>query len=557
MRSEIRQPSLQDRRAALLDGYPTWRPLSVHEHLDRVAAADGDRPYLLFDDGDLTYREVTEISRRYAAGLRELGIVHGDHVGLLMANHRELPLLKFAVSRLGAVAVSFNFRLGPEDLAVVIRHSRCRILVTMDEFEGSDYLALLDTVQPGWMQGERGNFPDLEHIVVRTGRDAGSGFHRLEDVTNAAPTPIDDWVDPQAPSDILYTSGTTGLPKAVVLTHDALLRSAFSSALSRGFDDGWRILFALPMYHVFGYTEGLLASTFPGGAVIPRQAFTPADHFAAVERYEAHDILCVPTMTIAMLEDPSVGSYDLSSLRAMFSAGAPSPEWVWRRAKETFGVSELITGYGMTEMAGSLVITMPDDSMDHLVNTIGTMKLAGPAGDESFGLCDVMVVDPVSGERLPPDATGEWRWRGPVMSAGFWDGDAVLPVSSDGWLSSGDLGYRDDEGYFRITGRSKDVYKSGGELVQPTEVENLINRIEGVAQCYVAGVPDERWGEVGWAFVVRNPDARLSSEEIHEECRRKLARFKVPKKVVFVDAESLPKTATGKVQKFKLIESVS
>lgn len=559
MKTDRPTASLADRRQALLDGYEAWRPLALHDHLAQCVARYADRPYLLFDDRALSYRDVDELSQRYAAALREVGVRPGDHVGLLMANHQELPVLRYALSRLGAVAVSFNFRLGVSDLAYVIRHSRCRVLITMDDHEGTDYLALLETMQPEWRLGERGNLPDLESVVVRTDGPPTAGCHRLRDLLNSghASDPVTVDVDPTSPSDILYTSGTTGLPKAVVLSHDALLRSAFSSALSRGFDQGWRILFSLPMYHVFGLTEGLLASTFTGGAVIPRQSFTPGDHFAAIERHRADDILCVPTMTIAMLEDPSITTYDLSSLRALFSAGAPSPEWVWRRAKEAFGVNELITGYGMTEMSGSLVITMPDDTLDHLTNSIGTMKMAGPAGDERFGLCDLCIVDPSSGERLASDATGEWRWQGPVMTAGFWDGTAIRPVSEDGWLSSGDLGYRDSDGYFHITGRSKEVFKSGGELVQPSEVESMINRIDGVTQSFVVGVPDERWGEVGWAYVVPAPGAELSVEDIEAECRRSLARFKVPKRVLFISADELPKTATGKVQKFKLVESMS
>lgn len=557
MKTDLHTESLADRRQGLLDDYQEWQPLALHDHLSRCVSRYRDRAYLLYDDRELSYQDVDELSRQYASALSNLGVRPGDHVGLLMANHLELPVLRYALSRLGAVAVSFNFRLVASDLAYVMRHSRCRMLITMDDHEGTDYLDLLEEIQPGWQAGERDNLPDLESVVVRTERPPMPGCSRLRDLLDDGRTSdlatID--VDPTTPSDILYTSGTTGLPKAVVLTHDALLRSAFSSALSRGFDQRWRILFSLPMYHVFGLTEGLLASSFTGGAVIPRQSFTPADHFTAVERHRADDILCVPTMTIAMLEDPSIADYDLSSLRALFSAGAPSPEWVWRRAKEAFGVHELITGYGMTEMSGSLVITMPDDTLDHLTNTIGTLKMAGPAGDDDYGLCDLVVVDPGSGDPLPSDATGEWRWRGPVMTAGFWDGTTVSPVSEDGWLPSGDLGYRDSDGYFHITGRSKEVYKSGGELVQPSEIEALINRIEGVVQSYVVGVPDERWGEVGWAYVVAATGATVSAEDIEAQCRRSVARFKVPKKVVFIDFDDLPKTATGKVQKFKLVES--
>ncbi|TKG60613.1 class I adenylate-forming enzyme family protein [Prauserella endophytica] len=553
-------PGLTARRAAIESRYPHWQPRALHEHLDALLPDYGERPYIVTDELELTYADVAELSRRYAEGLRRLGVRPGDRVGILLANYPELPALKYALSRLGAVAVGFNFQLRSDELAYVLGHSGCSVLITMSSHDGIDYLQTLEAIEPGWRTGARNKLTSLREVVVLPCEDDHVEGSRLFDEV-AASDPMDESVavDPFGPSDILYTSGTTGVPKAVVLSHDSLLRNSFASALSRGFDDGWRVLFSLPLYHVFGYAEGLLATTWVGGAVMPRLRFSATDYLRGVERHRANDILCVPTMTIAILEEPDIATYDLDSLRAMFSAAAPSPEWVWTAAAERLGLSEMVTGYGMTELCGAIVVTLPEDPIGQLTEVVGRMKFGGPAGlgSASGGVCEFRVVDQESGEELGPGQSGELTWRGPVVTMGFWDGTAVIPVSEDGWLRSGDLGYVDERGYFRLTGRSKDVYKSGGELVLPVEVETFIGRIEGVAQCYVVGVPDDRWGEVGWAYVVPSPGHTLNAEDIIAACKASLARFKVPKEVVIIDAEALPKTATGKVQKFRLTEVIS
>ncbi|MFB9966464.1 class I adenylate-forming enzyme family protein [Sinosporangium siamense] len=553
-------PGITARRAAIESRFPGWIPRALHEHLDLMVSVHGGRPYIVTDDAQLTYDDVATLSRRYAEGLRRLGVRPGDRVGLLMANYPELPVLKYALSRLGAVSVGFNFQLRSEELAYVLKHSGCSVLITMSSHDGIDYLETLEVIEPGWRDGARTVLTELTEVVVLPcGEDLVEHVMLLEELAVSGPMREPAPVDPFGPSDILYTSGTTGVPKAVVLSHDSLLRSSFASALSRAFDDGWRILFSLPLYHVFGYAEGLLAATWVGGAIIPRLRFSAADHLRSVERYRANDILCVPTMTIAILDDPHISAYDLGSLQAMFSAAAPSPEWVWGAAADRLGLSEIVTGYGMTEVCGANTVTLPEDPMNQLSAVVGRMKFGGPAGIQSAagGVCEFRVVDQATGEVLGPNRPGELTWRGPVVAIGFWDGASVVPIADDGWLRSGDLGYVDDHGYFRLTGRSRDVYKSGGELVLPVEVETFIGRIEGVAQCYVVGVPDERWGEVGWAYVVPSPGHTIVAEDIIAACKRSLARFKVPKKVVVIDANDLPKTVTGKIQKFKLPEVIS
>ena len=249
-------------------------------------------------------------------------------------------------------------------------------------------------------------------------------------------------VTPDSPGDILYTSGTTGLPKGVVVTHDAVLRTSYASALTRAYADGRRILFSLPCYHMFGYVEGLLSVMFAGGAIIPRTAFSPADYFASIERHRATEILAVPTMTVALLEHPGRAGYDLSSLTAILSGAAPAPVWVWQKVRSELGISEITTGYGMTECGGAMTLTRPEDPLEFHASTVGLPKLAGAAGVPGTGdLCVYKTVDPLTGEDLPAGAEGELISTGPTHMLGYWDKpEETAQALRGGWVYSGDLG---------------------------------------------------------------------------------------------------------------------
>jgi fatty-acyl-CoA synthase len=365
-------------------------------------------------------------------------------------------------------------------------------------------------------------------------------------------------VDPLTGGDMLYTSGTTGSPKGVLVTHDAVLRTAFASALTRAYEDGRRILFSLPCYHMFGYIEGLLSAMYVGGAIIPQTKFSSGSYLEGIQRYRATDILCVPTMAVALLEDPCRGDYDLSSLNAILCGSAPAPVWLWNAIEAEFGVSEIVTGYGMTECGGAMTLTRPEDDLALTSETVGRPKLAGCA---AVAGTDELVVyktlDPESGEELPPGAEGELVSQGPTVMLRYWNRPAETAAAlKDGWLHSGDLGCVRDDGYIRVTGRSKELYKSGGELVMPKEIEDLLDAHEGVSQSFAVGLHDERWGELGCVVVVRSPGSHVTEAEIIEYCRERLARFKVPKRVVFYRADELPTTPTGKVQKFRLIQEL-
>jgi len=552
---------IKARRAALEARYPVWEPVTLSEFLCRTAAGYGERPFVITDERTVSYAEADAWATELADGLAALGVRPGDRVGVLMANYLEFVPVKFAVARAGAVAIPFNYLYRTDELGYVLGQSRCQVLITMTSFSGLDYLAMLDAIAPGWEAGETAQLPDLRHVVVLdTGgqRTAGvldvAGLARLgRDHPGAADAST---VQPGDPGDILYTSGTTGLPKGVVVTHDAVLRTSYASALTRAYGDGRRILFSLPCYHMFGYVEGLLSVMFVGGAIIPRTAFSPADYFASIERHRATEILAVPTMTVALLEYPGRPGCDLSSLTAILSGAAPAPVWVWQKVRSELGITEITTGYGMTECGGAMTLTLPEDPLESHASTVGRPKLAGAAGVAPSGdLCVYKTADPVTGEDLPEGAEGELVSTGPTHMLGYWDKPAeTAQALRDGWVFSGDLGLIQPDGYLRVTGRSKELYKSGGELVMPKEIEDLLTRHPGVSQAFVVGVIDERWGDVGCAWIVPEPDAEVGAEELLALCKQKLARFKVPKHILFTAPGELPTTPTGKVQKFRLAQ---
>jgi fatty-acyl-CoA synthase len=543
---------IEARRDELRRRFPVWRPRTLSHWLDDCVEHYRGRPMILADDRELSYSEVAAESRRLADGLAVIGVQPGDRVAMIMANYPEFVAIKFAIARAGAIAVPLNYLYRSDELGFVLTDSGCRVVITMTGFAELDYQAMLD-----------GMTDPPTVVLLETAGAARRGSLTIEGLAalgDQNPGASDGRpADPCGPGDLLYTSGTTGTPKGVLVSHDAVLRTAFASALTRGYQDGRRILFSLPCYHMFGYIEGLLSIGFVGGAVIPQTRFSAEGYFAGIERHRATDILCVPTMAVALSEHPARSDYDLSSLTAILCGSAPAPIWLWKRIAADFGVNEIVTGYGMTECGGAMTLTRPEDPLELTANTVGRPKMAGPAGiPGTDALAHYRAVHPETGTAVEPGEEGELVSQGPTTMLGYWNRphDTELTLRN-GWLHSGDLGVLRDDGYLEVTGRSKELYKSGGELVMPREIEDLLAAHDAISQVFAIGLPDERWGEIGCVVIVLAPGATLTETDVLTICRDRLARFKVPKRVVFYRAGDLPTTPTGKVQKFRLAQQLS
>lgn len=544
----------EERRTALAARFPRWEPLTLSALADRVTAEYPDRPLIVTGDRELTYSDVQARSRQLASGLIAAGLAPGEHVALIMANYPEYAVAKLAIARAGAVCIPVNFLLRGRELGYVLGQSEAAMLITMDSFRGHDYLADLAAMASdlprlretfAFDTATAGDAAGLEQLAARATVGSDAELARREAAS-----------DGHALSDIIYTSGTTGRSKGVMLTHDMILRAAYSSALTRSFEDRRRIQFAMPMYHVFGYVECFVAAMIVAGSFVPHVLFDPDEMLDWAERLQSNDIVSVPMMTHRLLDRARVRGFHAPALRAYFNSGGVNVPTIWNDIHDVFGVREIHTGYGMTETTASAVCTHTEDDESWFLRSNGRIKLAGVAGDPALGgrIAEYRAVDPQTGEAMPDGESGELQVRGPVVTRGYFNKpeETAEAFTTDAWLRTGDIGHLTEGGWLTLTGRIKESYRCGGEMVMPREIEELFDNHPGIAQALVVGVPDPKMGEVGCLCLVPESAARLETETLIRFCAERLARFKVPKHVLWLAAEEIPMTVTGRPQKFLL-----
>lgn len=563
--------SAPERRAAIDARHPVWIPRTLAGALDAACAEFADRPFVVTEDGTWTYAQIRDWSARLAGGLRDLEVGRGDHVAVVLANVAEFVAVRYAIARLGAVTVPINVANRAAELGLILRRSDASVLITMDRFRDLDHLAMLDALAPGWESSGGGDaFPELRHVVVHPmdGREgAPRAVRTLGDLAGAEPVveavgnPVGA---PDAVADVLFTSGTTGEPKGVQLTHDMLLRTAYGSTWGRAYTDAHRVVFSLPLFHVYGYVEGLLTVPFVGGCVVMRRTFDPAAILDAIADHRADDALMIPTMTAELIRVQRAAPRDLSSLTHLYSSGGVSPHGIWAEIDEVLSPGEVVTGYGMSETTASTTCTWPEDPPERRMTTNGRMKRAGVAGDPALDgrLVVYKVIDTATGDDLPYGSVGELVCRGPGVTAGYYrnpEATAAAFTPADehaarGWLRTGDLGILDADEYLHLVGRTKDSYRCGGEQVVPGDVETVLARHPSVHQAFVVPVPDARRGEVGWAWIVPRDGYGVDAEVLVAWCAEHLARFKVPRHVAEIAAADVPLTPSGRPRKFLLAE---
>ena len=554
------------RRAELGRRFPEWPGWTLAQAFDAAADQYPDRALFTNEQGTRTYREMQAWSRRLALGLIAFGIEAGDHVALLMANYAEFVAVKLAIARVGAVTIPVNFNLRGEELRYVLDQSDAVALIAMDQFRGHDYVADLDRFAPEWRSGQGGSLSRLREVFVfPTSGVQPLGTRTLDDLI-ALGTGVDTaeldartaMSDPNMPCDVLYTSGTTGRSKGVILTHDMILRVAYSSVYHRGLSDGRSTAHALPMYHVYGYVECLVVAWFVGGGVVTQLAFEPAAFLDQAEVHRVTDIIALPNQTIKLLELAATRGFDSSHLIQVFNSGGVNPPGIWEDIRSVFNPVELITAYGMSETTASSVCSLPegDDSYLHISN--GRYKMAHVAGDPAVGglVALYKVIDPETGNEMPHGEIGELVAKGPIVTAGYYrkPEETAAAFTADGWLHTGDLGKVTAEGYLTLTGRLKESYRCGGEMVMPREIEALVETLPEVELALAVGVPDLKMGDVGCLCVVPAAGAKPDGATLISLCSNNLARFKVPRHVLFFAADEIPMTSTGRPQKVKLAQ---
>ena len=507
-----------------------------------AAAADRFGDGLAVVDGDtrLTYAELVAEARRFGAALVASGIEPGDRVSIWAPNSAEWIVAALGVWQAAAVLVPVNTRFKGGESADTLSRSRARALVTTTDFLGTDYVAMARTAGV--------DLPDLQTIVVARGEapdgtESWAGFlARATDEAEAEVERRQAAVSPDDPSDILFTSGTTGVPKGVVSTHSRTLGVATDWVGMVGLEAGDRYLMVNPYFHMFGLKAGILTSLAAGVTMLPEPVFDAGRALQRIADERVTVLPGAPTLFQSILDHPDRDRYDLSSLRAGTIGAADIPVELIRRIFAELPYSVLISGYGLTE-GGTASGTAPDDDPETIATTVGRPR-------PSF---ELRLVDQ-HGDEVPRGEAGEILLRGGSVMLEYLDDPeaTAAALSPDGWLSTGDVGQLTEAGCLKIVGRIKDMFIVGGFNAYPAEIENHLLRHPEVQEVAVIGIPDERLGEVGMAFVVTRSGDPAVGAEILAWCRAEIANYKVPRAIEIVDA--LPLNATGKVEKNVLRE---
>lgn len=562
-----RDLTVESRREALEKHFTEWPRQTVATHFSIMCTRFRERPFIYIDDLSLTYNDVWEKALKYAKGFLKLGVQRRDHIAILMENDADYPSLMIASSMVGAVFIPLNTMLSMEELAYILNQSDSRYLIMHDKIKGNNYSDILSELlaDDKFCKHSKLNkivninndkIKDVKNEQFLSWTGFSEGIESISDAELDERRTASEYPDEVAM--IMYTSGSTGKPKGVMLTHDNLLRCSYSTCLSRAIEDG-RVTFApLPFYHCFAIVEGIFAMSFIGGALISASRFSPLSALEKMEKYKANDFLCVPSMLVPLLNEPRLSEFDLSDLFAMWCGAAPAPVKVWKQAIEKLGLTEIITGYGQTEVTSSGVTTEINDPLERITSHVGRPKSGGVSGLSEFNGSNVQykTIDPETGNDLLAGSIGELAVRGNTVTQGYYNKpeETSDTIDKDGWLRTGDVGIIDASGYIEHKGRSNDLYKVSGELVAPRETEVVIAKYPAVNQVFIVGVPDPMTTETGFAFIELKPGESCVRKDITDWCSDKVARFKIPRHVWFIEESDLPMTSTGKVQKFRLKE---
>ena len=530
-------------------------PLGVF--FEKMAESQPDHEFLVYPDRDArwTYGEFNQRVDALARGMLHIGIRPGDHVGIWAKNVPDWLTFTFAAAKIGAVLVTVNTAYKSHELEYLVKQSDMKLLAMIDRFRDNDYLAILNELVPELKSHPRGNlksekFPELKYVVY-VGQEKHRGMYNTDELILLGQNlPDDDLracvakLTKDQAVNMQYTSGTTGFPKGVMLSSYNIVNNGYFIGERQRLSEKDRVCLPVPLFHCFGIVLGVMAALTHGSTLVMLEEFNALLVMAAIQKEKCTAVYGVPTMFIAELNHPMFEMFDFSSLRTGIMAGSPCPITTMNEVMTKMHADEITICYGLTEGSPVFMQTSTDDTPQRRATTVGR-------GSEHI---EIKVIDPETGEICPPNVPGEFCCRGYNVMIGYYKMPEATAqvIDADGWLHSGDMGTVDEDGYYRITGRIKDMIIRGGENIYPRELEEFIYPIPGVRDVQVVGVPDTRYGEVPGAFVILEEGATLTEEDIKDLARAKMAKYKCPQYVFFV--KEFPLTTSGKIQKYRLRE---
>lgn len=501
-----------------------------------------------------TWKELNDEADLIARGMMSLGVKKGDHVAIWATNTPEWILTLFAAAKIGAVLVTVNTNFKIFELEYLLRQSDTKLLVMIGGFKNNDYVATVNELLPelkttsGEIESE--HLPFLKRVVF-AGKETPEGMLNFEDLKIlGGDFPVEIYEENKKTlntHDVVnmqYTSGTTGFPKGVMLTHYNILNNGKTIGDGMKFTKNDKLCITVPFFHCFGLVLAMMACITHGATMVPVERYSPVPVMNAISVEKCTAVHGVPTMFIAMLEHAQFNNFDFSSLRTGIMAGSPCPIEVMKKVIDKMNMREIVIVFGQTEASPGCTMTTTSDSIDKRVNTVG----------RAFPGVECKIIDPESGEKLPINTPGEFCARGYNIMKGYYKMPEATAqaIDKDGWLHTGDLCTVDEDGYYKVVGRIKDMIIRGGENIYPKEIEECLYTCDKVSDVQVIGVPSEAYGEEVMACVILKEGEEMTEEEVKEFVGARMAKHKVPRYVRFVD--SFPTNAAGKIQKFKMRE---
>ncbi len=531
--------------------------VTIGQLLEEKAKTQPKHEAVVYHDRDLrwNYDEFNNICRKAAKGFMKLGINKGEHMAIWASNTPEWLVSQFSSGKMGAVLVTVNTNYQAAELEFLLKQSNSQTIILMEQYKGTSYIDTLFEIcpelhecNPGELKSKK--LPSLQNVIV-LGEKKYPGTYSWNDVLElsegVSDNELNNRLESLQPEDVInmqYTSGTTGFPKGVMLTHINIVNNAYNVAKCMRLTKEDRLCIPVPFFHCFGCVMGTLASVSVGATMIPIQEFSPEEVLQTVEAEKCTALHGVPTMFIAELNHPEFAKYDLTHLRTGIMAGSNCPIEVMKGVMEKMGADEVTIAYGQTESSPVITQTRTHDPIELKVETVG----------RALPNVEVKIVEPGSSIEVPTGKQGELCTRGYHVMKGYYQNESATEAAIDeeGWLHTGDLAVMDEHGYCRITGRLKDMIIRGGENIYPREIEEFLYSHPKVLDVQVIGIPDEVYGEEVMAWLILKEGQSCSLEEIKDYCKGKISHHKIPRYIEFTD--SYPMTASGKIQKFKLKE---